>query len=140
MNALMKGDTMISESRQCMGGLECIEFFEMLPDIIPDDAKSPKFCLDYEHAMNRLRYECYKGIGKPRKINKGVKAWHHDFKTCAVCGANADEPWHEFCPKCGTRYLENPYTQKLVEPYQMEIDDWLKIREEIEAPAAAGRV
>lgn len=88
--------------------------------------------------MNRLRYECYKGIGKPRKINKGVKAWHHDYKTCAVCGANADEPWHEFCPKCGTRYLENQYTQKLVEPYQMEIDDWLKIREEIEAPAEQG--
>lgn len=130
---------MVHETKQCMGGLDCIEFFEMLPDIIPEEAKSAQFCLDYEHAMNRLRYECYKGIGKPRKINKGVKAWHHDYKTCSVCGANADEPGHKFCFNCGTRYLENPYTQKLVEPYQMEIDDWLKIREEIEEPVAAGR-
>lgn len=34
---------MKTEARQCMGGLECIEFFEMLPDIIPKMLKTLNF-------------------------------------------------------------------------------------------------
>lgn len=113
----------------CCSGLKAIEFFEMLPDVIPEEAKSIEFCNEYEHALNRVRYECYKGIGKPRKINKEVKAWHKDHKTCGVCGFGADEPHYHFCPNCGTAYLDNKYTQKTVEAHQMSIDEWLGVAE-----------
>ena len=113
----------------CCSGLKAIEFFEKLPDVIPEESKSIEFCNEYEHALNRVRYECYKGIGKPRKINKGVKAWHKDHKTCGVCGFGADEPQYHFCPNCGTAYLDNEYTQKTVEAHQMSIDEWLGVAE-----------
>lgn len=111
----------------CCSGLDAIELFEMLPDVIPEEAKTPQFCLEYEHALNRIRYECYKGIGKPRKINKAVKPWHKDSFTCGVCGFGAGEPHYKFCPNCGTHYLDNPYTQKGIESHQMSIDEWLGI-------------
>lgn len=116
---------MSNEIKTCCSGLRAIEFFEALPDIIPEEAKTPAFCLEYEHAMNRIRYECYKGIGRPRRINKAVKAWHHDYKTCAVCGFNADEPHYHFCPNCGTAYMDNPYTQQIMEPHQVSITEFM---------------
>lgn len=116
---------MSNDIKTCCSGLKAIEFFEMLPDVIPEETKTPAFCLEYEHAMNRIRHECYKGIGRPRKVNKGVKAWHHDYKTCGVCGFNADEAGYHFCPNCGTAYMDNPYTQQIMEPHQMSIAEFM---------------
>lgn len=111
----------------CCSGLKAVELFETLPDVIPKEVRTEEFCMLYERALNRIRYECSKGIGKPRKINKGVKSWHKDHKYCGVCGFGADEPHFSYCPNCGTRYMDNEYTQRTMEAHQMELTEWLEL-------------
>lgn len=109
---------------QCVGGIEAVEYFESLP--CPDGKE-----LLREHALNRIKYEVAKGIGVRKKTVKAVKSWHHDTHVCGRCGFGADAPENKYCPNCGTRYLDNDYTEKKLkakkeENHQMDIEEWLK--------------
>lgn len=99
----------------CCGGLEALKVFDEMEQLIPEEKKNPKLLLKIEQARNRFRYEVAKGYGVPKKINKGVKAWHSDFYTCGKCGAGAGAANHEYCPNCGTRYLMNSHTKEKLE-------------------------
>ena len=90
----------------CCGGLDAIEFMEMLPDVIPEECKTDDFCEEYERALNRFRYEVAKEIGRKKKTIKAVKKSHKDLSSCGKCGAGANEPSWRYCPNCGTRYLK----------------------------------
>jgi hypothetical protein len=50
-------------------------------------------------------------------------------------GQRADALENKYCPNCGTRYLDNDYTEKKLkvkkeENHQMDIEEWLKGVEE----------
>lgn len=113
-------------SAQCIGGMDAVEFFDSLKDRITDKERDT-----YEKAMNRIKYEAAKGIGVRKKTVKAVKSWHHDTHVCGRCGFGADAPENKYCPNCGTRYLDNDYTEKKLktkkeENHQMDIEEWLK--------------
>lgn len=111
----------------CMGGLEAVEFLESLPDIIPSVAKTAKFNESYDRAMNRVKYEVAKGIGKPMGITPAVKAWHKDIPKCGHCGAGVSEVVWKYCPNCGTAILERSgYTSQKYKDAQITIFDWLE--------------
>lgn len=97
---------MLELTGACCGSIEAVEFFESLAEIIPEDDRTDEFCEKYERALNRFRYEAAKGVGKKKKFIKAVHRGYHDLKYCGHCGAGANEPSWEYCPDCGTRYLE----------------------------------
>ena len=81
-----------------IGGLDAIAFFEALPDCINDEAKTESFCMEYEWALNRLRYEVSKSVVIPPKRLGGKRLTYY---TCGKCGhvllsVNAD-----YCHNCG---------------------------------------
>lgn len=115
----------------CMGGLDAIDFFWNLFEELPEEKKDPRFCEKYDRAMNRIRYECYKGIGVQKKINKAAKAWHHDFYTCGHCGAAAGSANYNYCPNCGTRYLTNPVTIAKIEERQLSLEELMDMGEAV---------
>lgn len=90
----------------CMGGIDAVEFFEMLAageDII-EDAKTEDFCDEYERALNRLRYEVRKSVPVPPKVIKAKYSGHDVFYSCGACGfgfKRSDLPLYKFCPNCG---------------------------------------
>lgn len=96
---------MLELTGKCCGGIEAIEFMEMLPDVIDEDVKTEEFCEEYGQALNRFRYEVKKGIGAKKKIVKAKNKGYSDFQYCGNCGFGAGEPSHKYCPNCGTRYL-----------------------------------
>ncbi len=99
----------------CCSGMDALKCFELLKSMIPDDQMDTKLQMVCDRSYNRFKYEVAKGYGVPKKLNKGVKAWHRDFYTCGHCGAGAGEANWEYCPKCGTRYLQNTYTESLLQ-------------------------
>ena len=106
----------------CVGGIEAIEFYESLSDRIEKNEREL-----YERAKNRFKYEVAKGIGKPKRTIKAVKAWHKDFKVCGNCGSSATSAEYHYCPICGMKFLENPVTKEKVEAHQISIDEWMGI-------------
>lgn len=95
---------MLEITGKCCGGIKAIEFMESLADVIDEVVKTPKFCEEYEAALNRFRYEVAKEIGAKKKVVKAKKGYH-DFKYCGKCGFGAGEPSYKYCPNCGTRYI-----------------------------------
>ena len=110
----------------CCSGMDALKCFELLRSMIPDDQNDAKLQMVCDKAYNRLKYEVTKGYGVPKKLNKGVKAWHRDFYTCGHCGASAAESHWEYCPKCGTRYLQNSYTKSLLQKSQFVPEEILR--------------
>lgn len=104
----------------CCSGIDALKCFELLTELVPEEKMDARLQMLCNKSYNRMRYEVAKGYGVPKKVNKGVKAWHKDFYTCGHCGATAGEANHEYCPNCGTRYLKNSYTEQLLE--QNEFD------------------
>ena len=96
---------MLELTGKCCSGIEAIEFMENLKGIIPEDKKTEVFCDQFECALNRFRYEVAKGIGKKKKIVKASRKGLHDLKYCGKCGFGANEPSWDYCPNCGTYYL-----------------------------------
>ena len=97
----------------CMGGLDAVIFFEGLAGMIPEQDRDK-----YERAMNRIRYEAAKGIGVKIKTTKAVYKWHRDIDRCGHCGYGGVKAQEHYCPNCGTAYLRNPYTEKIVKEYE----------------------
>ena len=103
---------MLELTGKCCGGIQAIEFMEMLAEVIPEECRTDDFCEEYEEALNRFRYEVAKGIGKKKKITEAffflpiVKKGHKDLLKCGHCGSDANEPSWKYCPNCGTRYIK----------------------------------
>lgn len=114
-------------SNRCIGGLEAIDFFESLP--CPKDQEQTK-----EYALNRIKYEIAKGIGKPLKIIPAPKKGWNETRLCGKCGSRCREACFEYCPHCGTRILRNSVTEKKVKEYenlhQVTMDEWMQISKE----------
>lgn len=98
----------------CIGGLDAVEYFEQFND------GSEMF----ERAMNRLKYEVAKGIGKKVKHMPAPKPGYHETNTCGECGYVASAH-HSYCPNCGTKHLRNPYTEQVIQEHQVSIEEWL---------------
>lgn len=99
----------------CIGGLDAVDYFSQFND------GSEKF----EQAMNRLKYEVAKGIGVKIKHMPAPKPGYHEVNSCGNCGFSGVQPHHSYCPNCGTKYLKNPYTEKVIEEHQVSIEEWL---------------
>ena len=110
-------------SKMCIGGLDAIDFFESLP--CPAEMQETREC-----ALNRIKYEVAKGIGKSLKIIPPPKKGYKEYRKCGKCGSGCDEAWWEYCPNCGTHILRNDHTKSKVEEYegmhQVTMEEWLK--------------
>lgn len=95
---------MLELTGKCCNGIKAVEFFESLPDVISEDAKTKEFCEEFEAALNRFRYEVAKGIGARKKKIQAMSKGYKDMLYCGNCGFTADEPAWDYCPKCGTVY------------------------------------
>lgn len=82
---------------RCISGKEAVEFFETLPDSIPEEIKTDKFCNEYGYALNRLRFEVRKSIPIAPKAHKG----NFTNYTCGQCGFGVEYATDKYCPKCG---------------------------------------
>ena len=98
----------------CIGGIDAVEYFGKF-----DDGSE-----DFEKAMNRLKYEVAKGIGKRIKHQPAPKRGWHEDNSCGECGYRA-YTYQNYCPNCGTRYLKNDHTEKKLEEHQVSIEEWL---------------
>lgn len=84
---------------RCMSGVDAIEFFEGLGDVIDEDIKTEEFCQEMTEAINRLRFEVRKSIPCPVKEHKGnFTSW-----TCGQCGAVVRYDTDKFCRSCGRK-------------------------------------
>ena len=113
---------MIYDGGMCIGGLEAVEYFESLP--VPSGKENLR-----DQALNRIKYECAKGIGKKLKITPPPKPGYHETRVCGHCGYGCYEPQHRFCPMCGTAILKNEHTEKKVkafeEVHQVSLEEWM---------------
>lgn len=98
----------------CIGGLDAVEYFEQFND------GSEMF----ERAMNRLKYEVAKGIGKKIKHLPAPKPGYHETNTCGECRYVAHS-YQNYCPNCGTKYLKNNYTEQVIQEHQVSIEEWM---------------
>lgn len=106
---LKKIDYSISEQRRCgrMVPLEeALNFFELyLPDSLPEEIKTEEFCLNYQRALNRVKYEALKHLAIKPKVREWTPG-RGDHYSCGDCG-------HElvvqdnYCPACGTEIKWN---------------------------------
>jgi ribosomal protein L37E len=110
-------------AERCIGGMEAVEYWESLQ--VPPGKEDIR-----DWALNRIKYETAKGIGVKKRTIKAVKRWHHDIQVCRRCGSAAGEAHFKYCPECGTRYLNNSYTEQRIKEKQMDISEWLRICEE----------
>lgn len=88
----------LADGGRCMGGMDAIDFFERLVDCIDEEVRTPEFCTDYTHALNRLRYEVSKSIPVPVKTFRGKFTSY----ACGQCG-HVTEWGRVFCVQCGRR-------------------------------------
>lgn len=101
-------------SERCIGGIDAVEFFQQF-----DDGSE-----EFQYAMNRIKYEVAKGIGKKVKHMPPPKPGYHETNTCGECGYVASAH-HSYCPNCGTKHLRNPYTERVIQEHQVSIEEWL---------------
>lgn len=85
----------------CMGGLDAVEFLEMLPDNIPDEIKDDDFCDNYERMLNRVRYEVRQSIPVSPKVTEPVSKGYGRFYNCGQCGFSLRTDIYKHCPNCG---------------------------------------
>ena len=52
----------LTDGGRCMSGMDAIEFFERLDDVLDEDVKTEQFCDEFTWALNRLRVEVRKSI------------------------------------------------------------------------------
>lgn len=97
-----KIDYSISESRRCgrMVPLEeALNFFELyLPDSLAEEIKTEEFCIDYQRALNRVKYEALKHLPIKPKLREMKR---FDYHTCGDCGKELRIN-DNYCPACGT--------------------------------------
>lgn len=94
---------MIEKIGVCMGGVEAVEFLEMLPDNIPDEIKDDDFCDEYERMLNRVRYEVRKSVPVAPKVTEPVSKRFGRFYSCGQCNFDIRPDIYTYCPKCGRK-------------------------------------
>lgn len=94
---------------RCISGEKAIEFFESLPDLLPEEIKTDEFCNEYEYALNRLRVEVRRQIPIAPKKHVG----HFITFNCGSCGFSL-APIDEYCPKCGRVIDRNEYKGAMI--------------------------
>ena len=67
---------------------------EEIQDYLPEEKWG-----EYEHVVNRIRYEFSKTDQIKPKYHKGHSI--NDWYTCGNCGFTIREIDHNFCPNCG---------------------------------------
>lgn len=92
---------MIEKIGACMGGIDAVEFLEMLPDNIPDEVKDDDFCDEYERMLNRVRYEVRQSVPVAPKITEPISKKYSRFYNCGQCGCGIRPDICKFCPNCG---------------------------------------
>ena len=92
---------MIDKIGICMGGVDAVEFLEMLPDNIPDEIKDDEFCEDYERMLNRVRYLVRQSIPIAPRVTEAVSKRYSDFYSCGQCGFGIRPDIYKNCPNCG---------------------------------------
>ena len=98
----------LSLTGKCISGVDTVNFFEMLLKQIPDNNKNRELRSTYEAALNRVRFEVAKGIGKRPKIVKAKNRAYGEFRNCGKCGFGLDIQ-SNYCKNCGTAVLwKNP--------------------------------
>ena len=84
---------------RCMSGLDAIEFFENLGDMIDEEVRTEEFCQEMTEAINRLRFEVRKSIPCPVNAHNGKFTNY----TCGQCGSVTKPDIYKFCPQCGRK-------------------------------------
>ncbi|MCI7191381.1 MAG: hypothetical protein MR998_12230 [Lachnospiraceae bacterium] len=98
----------LSLTGKCISGVDTVKFFEMLLKQIPDNSKNRELRSTYEAALNRVRFEVAKGIGKRPKIVKAKYRAYGELRNCGKCGFGLDIQ-SNYCKNCGTAVLwKNP--------------------------------
>lgn len=98
----------LSLTGKCISGIDTVKFFEMLLKQIPDNSKNRELRRTYEAALNRVRFEVAKGIGKRPKIVKAKYRAYGELRNCGKCGFGLDIQ-SNYCKNCGTAVLwKNP--------------------------------
>lgn len=112
----------LTNDGRAMGGTEAVNFFEMLPDNIPDEIKDEEFCEEYEQALNRLRYLVTQAIPKEPIIHLGLKSSYHDYVTCPKCGQVLDSKCGRmpYCENCGQKLDWSRITEKRIQLHKAE--------------------
>jgi len=92
---------------QMIGYSDTIALFLHVADILMDNnLNDDDVARDYQHAMNRLRYEKDKAEGVKIKRTKKVH-YKGDIVSCGNCGSTTldGNPHYKFCPNCGYRVI-----------------------------------
>ncbi len=103
---------------RCVGGLEALKYFSSLP--VPEGKEEL-----HQYSLNRIRYEIAKGIGVKKNVIPAPKKGWHRQETCGKCGFGAGEAHFKYCPNCGTKYLDNPYTERLLRDSDINVEEIL---------------
>ena len=86
----------LTDGGRCMSGMDAIEFFERLDDVLDDAVKTDEFCDEFTWALNRLRVEVRKSIPiEPKKMTGRVISY-----SCGQCGHGLSVT-DRYCPECG---------------------------------------
>ena len=86
----------LTDGGRCMSGMDAIEFFERLDDVLDEDVKTEQFCDEFTWALNRLRVEVRKSIPiEPKKMTGRFTSY-----SCGQCGHGLSVT-DKFCSKCG---------------------------------------
>lgn len=98
----------LTKGGRCCSGLDAINFFEALPDILDENQRTEEFCEQYENALNRIRYEIRKSVAVQPRVRKFKNRKFKDEILCGQCGSCILSETQEFCNKCGRKI---DYTQ-----------------------------
>ena len=86
----------LTDGDRCMSGMDAIEFFERLDDVLDEDVKTEQFCDELTWALNRLRVEGRKSIPiEPKKMTGRFASY-----SCGQCGHGLSVT-DKYCPECG---------------------------------------
>ena len=86
----------LTDGGRCMSGMDAIEFFERLDDVLDEDVKTEQFCDELTWALNRLRVEVRQSIPiEPKKMTGRFTSY-----SCGQCGHGLSVT-DKYCPECG---------------------------------------
>ena len=88
----------LQDGGRCMSGLDAVEFFEKLADLIDEESRTEEFCDEYTWALNRLRVLVRDDIPIPVKK---YKARYTEY-MCGQCGHGV-RIGDGCCNQCGRR-------------------------------------
>ena len=86
----------LTDGGRCMSGMDAIEFFERLDDVLGEDVKTEQFCDEFTWALNRFRVEVRKSIPiEPKKMTVLFTSY-----SCGQC-LHVLSVTDKYCPECG---------------------------------------